>query len=119
MAEHLSYAPMVKVGTALEFAQRAGVANNIGFIGTRDDWTFQIADWVSDVWFASKLEALHAAQEALFTLFAEHIDQYCRELVANGRSSSALKLAELKGRWAASSPSQRKTLYEDESILCH
>jgi hypothetical protein len=117
--EHLSFAPMVRVGTALDFAVRDGYANNVNFIGTEADWTFEIEGWASEVWCSSKLEAVRAAQEMLFSQFAHRIDHFCKELVAAGKTSAALKLAELKGRWLASTPQQRKTLYVDELALVH
>lgn len=117
--EHLSFAPMVRVGTALEFAVRDGYARNVNFIGTDNDWTFEIEGWASEVWCATKLEAVHAAQQMLFMHFSHRIEHWCKELIGQGKYNAALKLAELKGRWQSSEPGQRKFLCEDEAILVH
>lgn len=117
--EHFSYAPAVRVGTALDFARRDGSAHHAGFIGTENDWTFSIEGWVSDVWYASRLETVHAAQDMLFTHFSHRIEHWCKEQIGQGKVGAALKLAELKGRWQATDLSRRKHLYEDEAVLVH
>jgi hypothetical protein len=100
--------PFIDIGRTVDYAKQAGEYHHPDFIGSEDDWSFQIEKLSGLGTYRSESEAISASEKALFANYSHLADKYLEEAIESKNLELALSLAERRGFWQGRDQRQRE-----------